>query len=1128
MKVFRYLILGVFIALRLNATITSTADVYGPQIPSSTTATLTSGIAFQQGSDLLVVDVGQSGSYIYPAVVLKQGSDYVVTGGGYNSANVMQVGNVILTGTGSHTPASGDSIYILRNTPANQLTSLANAGYLSAAMIEQALDKQATLSQMAFNTGNASLRVESWETANATPPALVMTKNARSGNLLGFDANGNVAFYTTNVNNVAGVTSISTGAGISTNNSAGSVLLTNTGVLSLSAGTGISLSGSTGAITVSATGGGGTGTVTSVGLSMPSGFTVANSPVTSSGTIAVTTNLSGILKGNGTGFTTATSGTDYAPATSGTSILYGNGSGGFSPVTVGSGLTFSGGTLTATGGGGSGTVTSFSAGTLSPLFTTSVATATTTPALSFSLSNAAANTIFGNNASTTGAPAFSSVSSYLDTFGSSQGSLLYRGATGWTVLAPGTSGYVLQTNGAGSNPSWTPVASGAAGANPTASVGLTAVNGSATTFLRSDGAPALSQAITPTWTGLHTFSGGVTIGSLSGLLKGTSGVVSTATAGTDYVIPSGSITGTAGNVTGTVAIANGGTGATTATSARANLLPSYTGQAGNLLAVNGTATDTVWVTPSSTTGATGYWASMYDTTNQSAANTTTAYAMNIGNVAGSGITVGSSNQITFAYTGTYNINYSIQFTNTDTGSGNDNVDIWIRKNGTDVPYSNSIFNIPNAKGGTNGALIATTPYELTVNAGDYIQIMWAVSNTTISIATTGAQSSPTIPVTPGVIVAIQQIANILTNGTVTSVTASGTQGVTTSVATGTTTPAISIGLGNITPTSVSTGALTATGTTTLATSLSGYLSATSGVVSASSTIPTTALSGTITNAQLANSSITFGSTAQALGSTVSALNGVSVGASSASTGAFTTLTSTGSSSFGSTSGSTVGIGINAQPGVNLYVGGTVSATTYPFGLSVSPTLTAGANSGIVYGANILTNIATGTYTGLSFRGLDLGINTTTGTGTFTNSYQLYIESGVSATNHYGIYQVGTDPNYFAGAFTMSTSAKQATNQNLTPATTTVSSTAIDWSQGNSFYKSIAANTTFTFSNAVDGQVITICILQNGGNYTVTWPTMKWSGGTAPTMTATNGKYDVYTIYYNATVGAYFGSYVQNF
>lgn len=44
-------------------------------------------------------------------------------------------------------------------------------------------------------------------------------------------------------------------------------------------------------------------------------------------------------------------------------------------------------------------------------------------------------------------------------------------------------------------------------ANPTASVGLTAVNGSATTAMRSDGAPPLSQSISPTWTGTHTFSG---------------------------------------------------------------------------------------------------------------------------------------------------------------------------------------------------------------------------------------------------------------------------------------------------------------------------------------------------------------------------------------------------------------------------------------------------------------------------------------------------------------------------------------------------------------------------------------------------------------------------------------------
>ena len=48
-------------------------------------------------------------------------------------------------------------------------------------------------------------------------------------------------------------------------------------------------------------------------------------------------------------------------------------------------------------------------------------------------------------------------------------------------------------------------------ANPGASVGLSAVNGTATTYMRSDAAPALSQAIAPTWTGNHNFDGGLII-----------------------------------------------------------------------------------------------------------------------------------------------------------------------------------------------------------------------------------------------------------------------------------------------------------------------------------------------------------------------------------------------------------------------------------------------------------------------------------------------------------------------------------------------------------------------------------------------------------------------------------------
>lgn len=100
---------------------------------------------------------------------------------------------------------------------------------------------------------------------------------------------------------------------------------------------------------------GGAGTV--------SGIVKANGSGTTSAATAGTDYLSppsgtSILKANSGGaLSNATSGTDYAPATSGTSILYGNGSGGFSNVTIGTNLTFTGGTLNATGGGGGGSGT---------------------------------------------------------------------------------------------------------------------------------------------------------------------------------------------------------------------------------------------------------------------------------------------------------------------------------------------------------------------------------------------------------------------------------------------------------------------------------------------------------------------------------------------------------------------------------------------------------------------------------------------------------------------------------------------------------------------------------------------------------------------------------------------------
>lgn len=104
---------------------------------------------------------------------------------------------------------------------------------------------------------------------------------------------------------------------------------------------------------------------------------------------------------------------------------------------------------------GVGTVTSFSSGNLSPLFTTSVATSTTTPALSFSLSNAAGGTVFGNNTGSSSAPAFTSTP-VLGIPGTTLGTLRFAGNTSGTITlqsaaAAGTWSLTLPANDGDAN-----------------------------------------------------------------------------------------------------------------------------------------------------------------------------------------------------------------------------------------------------------------------------------------------------------------------------------------------------------------------------------------------------------------------------------------------------------------------------------------------------------------------------------------------------------------------------------------------------------------------------------------------------------------------------------------------------
>ena len=129
-----------------------------------------------------------------------------------------------------------------------------------------------------------------------------------------------------------------------------------------------------------------------------------------------------------------------------------------------------------------------------------------------------------------------------------------------------------------------------------------------------------------------------------------------------------------------------------------------------------------------------------------------------------GVTLSSGSRLTVPDAGVYTVSYSIQFKNTT----NDiqDIDIWLRKNGTDIPDTNSRFSIPARKGSGNPShLIAVTPVMVELAADDYIQIMWHVTNTGVSIeqypaVAYSAGVTPAIPATPSVLVQVEFMSEI--------------------------------------------------------------------------------------------------------------------------------------------------------------------------------------------------------------------------------------------------------------------------------------------------------------------------------------------------------------------------------
>ena len=159
--------------------------------------------------------------------------------------------------------------------------------------------------------------------------------------------------------------------------------------------------------------------------------------------------------------------------------------------------------------------------------------------------------------------------------------------------------------------------------------------------------------------------------------------------------------------------------------------------------------------PTGPGGALGNWGSFWDTTDQTAAAINTAYPIGLNNSdAGNiGVSIVSGNRITFANAGVFSLTFSLQLTNTSTANGS--LQVWLRKNGTNLPDTNSHFDVPDKQGSSFSSEILTLNFVLTLSASDYIQVIWQTNNTNVSLETIPASGN--YPQTPSVIFTATQV-----------------------------------------------------------------------------------------------------------------------------------------------------------------------------------------------------------------------------------------------------------------------------------------------------------------------------------------------------------------------------------
>lgn len=150
-------------------------------------------------------------------------------------------------------------------------------------------------------------------------------------------------------------------------------------------------------------------------------------------------------------------------------------------------------------------------------------------------------------------------------------------------------------------------------------------------------------------------------------------------------------------------------------------------------------------------GALGYYGSFFSDQDQQAVAINTATAMTLNNTAeANGVSITSGSRVTFAYDGTYDLQFSAQLHHRGGGGNGTEIDIWLAKNGSPVADSATKLVIDK-----NKYEVAAWDFLLTVAAGDYLELIYRVTNTDIVLEHGVADGVPVD--TPSLIVTVMQV-----------------------------------------------------------------------------------------------------------------------------------------------------------------------------------------------------------------------------------------------------------------------------------------------------------------------------------------------------------------------------------